>query len=287
MADLDLPSSQGIENIAESNIPAAELLIIGDGAVGDASSLQTSFKKFRDQKIREKNLMKACRDAALSGGRAAEYKEALRHKFIETAKKYIGVPYGIKYKKEDEPVAPLYLDCCGLVRQVVQDLQEEFGFVIGKWNQAYQMDTLPIVVSEAELKPGDLIFYEGLYNSNRSKSQKHNNVHVEIFLGGETGMYRFHFHVFVYTFDNCVGDCRRRHDWIALPQRPRFHLSLVQIHEHYVEPGEAPLPQPGHLAGWRLQVALRGAPLAQRRAQLPRGRRQALDLLRSLRGPGL
>jgi hypothetical protein len=200
MADLDLPSSQGIENIAESNIPAAELLIIGDGAVGDASSLQSSFKKFRDQKIREKNLMKACRDAALSGGRAAEYKEALRHKFIETAKKYIGVPYGIKYKKEDEPVAPLYLDCCGLVRQVVQDLQEEFGFVIGKWNQAYQMDTLPIVVSEAELKPGDLIFYEGLYNSNRSKSQKHNNVHVEIFLGGETGMSRFQFHVFAYTF---------------------------------------------------------------------------------------
>jgi hypothetical protein len=288
MADLDLPSSQGIENIAESNIPAAELLIIGDGAVGDASSLQSSFKKFRDQKIREKNLMKACRDAALSGGRAAEYKEALRHKFIETAKKYIGVPYGIKYKKEDEPVAPLYLDCCGLVRQVVQDLQEEFGFVIGKWNQAYQMDTLPIVVSEAELKPGDLIFYEGLYNSNRSKSQKHNNVHVEIFLGGETGMSRFQFPCFrIHFSDNCVGDCRRRHDWIALPQRPRFHLPFVQVHEHDVEPCEAPLPQPGHLAGRRLQVALRGAPLAQRRAQLPRGRRQALYLLRPLRGPGL
>eukprot|EP01034_Spumella_vulgaris_P026150 gene26149-32685_t len=37
------------------------------------------------------------------------------------------------------------------------------------------------------MKPGDLIFYEGKYNSSRSKSQKHNNVHVEIFLGGETG----------------------------------------------------------------------------------------------------
>lgn len=183
-----MDNNEGNENVAESNRAGSELLIIGDDLVGDKSSLQNSFKKFRDQKIKEKNLMKACRDAALSGGRTQEYKDALRHKFVETAKRYIGVPYGIKYKKEDEPVAPLYLDCCGLVRQVVQDLQEEFGFVIGKWNQAYQMDTLPIVLSETEMKPGDLVFYEGNYNSNRSKSQKHNNVHVEIYLGGETGM---------------------------------------------------------------------------------------------------
>lgn len=95
----------------------------------------------------------------------------------------IGVPYGIKYKDPDTPVAPLYLDCCALVRQAVQDLQEEFGFVIGKWNQAYQIDTLPIVLNKEELKPGDLIFYEGEYYSNRSKPQKHNMVHVEVYLG--------------------------------------------------------------------------------------------------------
>lgn len=171
----------------ENSMKAKEVIIIGDDAVGDKTSLQNSFLKFRDQKIKEKNLMKANRDASLSGGRNAEYKEALRAKFVDTAKKYLGVPYGIKYKKEDEPVAPLYLDCCGLVRQAVQDLQEEFGFVIGKWNQAYQMDTLPIVLAESELKPGDLIFYEGTYLSQRSKTQKHNNVHVEIYLGGETG----------------------------------------------------------------------------------------------------
>mmetsp|Transcript_53937 Transcript_53937/g.106410 ORF Transcript_53937/g.106410 Transcript_53937/m.106410 type:complete len:908 (+) Transcript_53937:46-2769(+) len=167
--------------------PAAELLIIGDATMGDSASLQNSFKKFRDQKIKENNLRKAIRDATTAGGRTKEFKEALRSKFVETAKRYLGVPYGIKYKKEEDPVAPLYLDCCGLVRKVVQDLQEEFGFVIGKWNQAYQMDTLPIVLEEADLKPGDLVFYEGTYNSTRSKTQKHNNVHVEIFLGGETG----------------------------------------------------------------------------------------------------
>ena len=54
--------------------------------------------------------------------------------------------------------------------------------------QAYQFDTLPIRVDSVDqLKPGDLIFYSGEYTSNRSKVQKHDMVHVEIFYGGETG----------------------------------------------------------------------------------------------------
>lgn len=162
----------------------AELLIIGDDSIGSKSSLQSSFLRFRDQKMKERQLMKACRGGI---SRTTEFKDFLRFKFIETAKRYLGVPYGVKYKKEDDPVAPLYLDCCGLVRQVLLDLQDDFGFVIGKWNQAYQLDTLPGVLTEAELRPGDLIFYEGKYVSERSKKQKHNSVHVEIFLGGETG----------------------------------------------------------------------------------------------------
>lgn len=165
----------------------AELLIIGDDdySNGSKSSLQSSFLKFRDQKMKERQLMKACRGVGTT--RTTEFKDSLRAKFIETAKRYIGVPYGVKYKKEEDPVAPLYLDCCGLVRQVLLDLQDDFGFVIGKWNQAYQLDTLPGVLSEEELRPGDLVFYEGKYVSERSKKQKHNSVHVEIFLGGETG----------------------------------------------------------------------------------------------------
>ena len=162
-----------------------ELLIIGDESIAHKESLQNSFLKFRDQKIKERQLMKACRNG--NSIRSNEFKETLRYKFIEAAKRYIGVPYGIKYKKDEDPIAPLYLDCCGLIRQALMDLQEDFGFVIGKWNQAYQMDTLPIVLKFEELKPGDLIFYEGNYVSGRSKKQKHNNVHVEIFLGGETG----------------------------------------------------------------------------------------------------
>ena len=162
-----------------------ELSIIGDENINQKESLQNSFLKFRDQKIKERQLMKACRNT--NNVRSKEFKESLRYKFIEAAKRYIGVPYGIKYKKEEDPIAPLYLDCCGLVRQALMDLQEDFGFVIGKWNQAYQMDTLPIALKFEELQPGDLIFYEGIYVSERSKKQKHNNVHVEIYLGGESG----------------------------------------------------------------------------------------------------
>lgn len=35
--------------------------------------------------------------------------------------------------------AKLFLDCCGLVRKVLKDLMEEFGFSIGPWNQAYMV----------------------------------------------------------------------------------------------------------------------------------------------------
>jgi hypothetical protein len=161
------------------------MLVIGDDM--QDKSLQSSFLKFRDQKIKERQIMKLSQQQILSEGRSQNFKEILRNKFIEDAKKYIGVPYAERYKSEEDPIAPLYLDCCGLIRKVVQDLQDDFGFIIGRWNQAYQMDTLPIVLTQEELKPGDLIFYEGVFNSKRSKPQKHNNVHVEIFIGGETG----------------------------------------------------------------------------------------------------
>lgn len=177
------PDEDKVDNFPQKKNKGAVVLEISDGNV----SLQEQFKKFRAQKLKERQILMASRNELLEGKRTQQYKDNLRAKFIETAKKYLGVPYAERFKAPDAPVAPLYLDCCGLVRQAVKDLTEEFGFVIGRWNQCYQMDTLPIVLKQEELRPGDLIFYEGIYNSNRSKPQKHNNVHVEIFLGGETG----------------------------------------------------------------------------------------------------
>lgn len=80
--------------------------------------------------------------------------------------------------------APLFLDCCGLIRQAMRDLKDEFGFVQGPWNQAYQFDTLPNRVDSVDqLEPGDLVFYEGVYVKEGAKQQKHHMVHVEVFIG--------------------------------------------------------------------------------------------------------
>lgn len=128
-------------------------------------------------------------EQALKNRKDAGFKQRLREKFVETAKKYFGVPYGAKYWKEGEKHynAPLYLDCCALVRQVVYDLREDFGFQLDRWNQAYQFDTLPIDLKFEEMKPGDLVFYSAIYYNDKMRKQKHNMVHVEIFTGGETG----------------------------------------------------------------------------------------------------
>jgi hypothetical protein len=180
-------SSMSSETKDENHDSSDEVLT--GSSFKSSASLQDSFLKFRDMKKKERHILKLSRQGVLNinGERSDSFKSCLREKFIEAAKRYIGVPYAKRFKAEDEPEAPLYLDCCALVRRAVMDLQDDFGIILGKWNQAYQMDTLPIKLSHSELRPGDLIFYEGLYLSKRSKVQKHNNVHVEIFLGGETG----------------------------------------------------------------------------------------------------
>ena len=89
----------------------------------------------------------------------------LREKFVNQAISYLGIPYGKKYLKEDHPNynAPLFLDCCGLIRQCVNDLRDDFGFMLGRWNQGYQFDTLPEIIEFENLQRGDLIFYSGTF----------------------------------------------------------------------------------------------------------------------------
>jgi len=69
------------------------------------------------------------------------------------------------------------------------DLQEDFGFRLGNWNQAYQWDTLASAEVEepSQLKPGDLVFYAADYTNTKAKAQKFRMVHVEVWLGGDTG----------------------------------------------------------------------------------------------------
>ena len=140
--------------------------------------------------------MEARKEARKRAAAAAEARKdpeamaALRAKFLAKVESYIGVPYGKKYHADD-PTSPhhdaeLYLDCCALVRRAVRDLQDDFGFVLGRGNQAYQFDTLPIRVHGVDqLKPGDLVFYEShIKEGSGLKSQPHDMVHVEVFTGG-------------------------------------------------------------------------------------------------------
>lgn len=55
------------------------------------------------------------------------------------------MPYAKKFHNPGDSLfnAPLFLDCCALIRQCVFDLRGEFGYTLAKWNQAYQLDLLP------------------------------------------------------------------------------------------------------------------------------------------------
>ncbi|XP_052083357.1 uncharacterized protein LOC127720678 isoform X1 [Mytilus californianus] len=197
MADnvIDSNKQQNAHGIKKTQRKEAFTIDFGNGT---KSSLQDSFLKFKRAKqdydnitakiLKKKEIakQKRIRRARRRRQKNPKFQEELRQKFINQAKKYFGIPYARKYwsKDTDEYSSKLFLDCCGLVRQVVRDLAKDFGFVIGPWNQAYMYDTLPhIVESEKDMKPGDLVFMSGTYVNPKSTNQKHFMTHVEIWLG--------------------------------------------------------------------------------------------------------
>lgn len=181
---------------------------------GYKGSMQDRFKQFRAKKLQESRMRKYI---SRTGRRSAKAKAALRGKFLAQVESYIGVPYAQKYHEAGTPDhdAPLFLDCCALVRRAVNDLQEDFGFRLGRWNQNYQFSTLsdgsppgrleragenagdflpnarsevvpasdPAAKALADLKPGDLIFWEATYYSDKARKQHLSLVHVEVFTG--------------------------------------------------------------------------------------------------------
>eukprot|EP00043_Microstomoeca_roanoka_P019200 m.213439 g.213439 ORF g.213439 m.213439 type:complete len:306 (-) comp16955_c0_seq1:2664-3581(-) len=156
----------------------------------ETGDLQLAFQAFRARRKEELALQRNPRTSSGTSTstplRTPAMKDKLRRRFVQQALKYLGVPYHRKYHQDPTSKhhnAPLYLDCCGLVRRVVRDLQVEFGFRLGGGNQAYQFDTLPIALKREEMKPGDLVFISGTYYNENSKRQKHDMVHVEIWLG--------------------------------------------------------------------------------------------------------
>ena len=161
----------------------------GDGA----PSLQDAFKNFRGARKSQQRAVSAAvlkRNAAARRAKDPAGDNArLREKFIKHCKGYIGVPYAERYHKPGDPLhgKPLYLDCCALFRRSAREMRADFGFDLGLWNQAYQFATLPKKIDVKDARPGDLMFVEGTYFRGRSKPQKGNIVHVEMYLGSEHG----------------------------------------------------------------------------------------------------
>jgi hypothetical protein len=130
----------------------------------DNSTLQASFKNFlKNRKDLRNSTNKEIKFTTFRDNK--ERMAELREKFIQKAISYLGVPYGKKYLTEDHPNynSELFLDCCGLIRQCINDLKDEFGFMLGRWNQGYQFDTLPEILEFNQMKRGDLIFYTGTF----------------------------------------------------------------------------------------------------------------------------
>jgi len=152
---------------------------------GSEMSLQQRFEAMRARRCAAAARVKAAERARLHVRTAAE-KAALRRKFVERVRAYVGTPYSAARNPEAEG-AQIHLDCCGLVRRVLLDLKEEFGFEVGGWNQAYLFDTLPHAVDEAALQPGDLVFWTADYDDPDKKASRHRLVHVEVYTGGGDG----------------------------------------------------------------------------------------------------
>ena len=105
--------------------------------VGQKISLQDSFKHFKKRRLEQAKKTKELKELKAVERQSPEYRKALRQKFIDQAKKYFGVPYAQRFFQPEEAHyhAPLFLDCCALIRQIVWDLREEFGFKLARWNQ--------------------------------------------------------------------------------------------------------------------------------------------------------
>jgi len=181
--------------------PPLSVKALEAGSAAQGSDLQAAFQKFL--KKRKKAQQAGTKQAdEFSKQRTSEaFRQKLRQLFVDRVRHYIGVPYAKRFHTPEgcdcegctESGRQLYhnllfLDCCALVRQAVGDLQDMFGFRLGKRNQSYQFDTLPIQVgSVAELEPGDLIFWSGEYFKPKLRRQVFDITHVEVFVGGKTG----------------------------------------------------------------------------------------------------
>lgn len=65
--------------------------------VGNSFSLQDKFKQFKKERHEKFKYQQYLKNKKVTDRSTKEFQDALRAKFVETAKKYLGVPYAKKY----------------------------------------------------------------------------------------------------------------------------------------------------------------------------------------------
>lgn len=95
-SDIGLVPKEDLKNnLLEDNDPKKGSLIITGGEAN--FSLQDKFKDFRKQRVDKFKNKQYLRNKKIVDRSTKEFQDLLRNKFVETAKKYLGVPYAKRF----------------------------------------------------------------------------------------------------------------------------------------------------------------------------------------------
>lgn len=197
--DEDLDSDTSFDTEAPEFIPTHAFILIDGSEVGipklllqrlpDSATEQVSWPFVRALEAR-------CAEAdVLHQRKIPSTIQKLRNRFVERALTYVGTPYHRSFHDPNSPKcqpgsdhinSSFFLDAMQMIQQVLDDLKEDFGFLlISNCKPVHCRMTLPIKLEDAsDLEPGDLIFYEVASTDGAKRYFRH----VEIFLGRESGM---------------------------------------------------------------------------------------------------
>ena len=91
-----------------------------------AVSLADAFVEFRERKLLEKKKLRELRAKANEKKRTQSFKSHLRRKFVEEARRYLGVPYGKRFHVLDDDKE---CDCEGCV-EAGRQLRDDPSFLV-------------------------------------------------------------------------------------------------------------------------------------------------------------
>lgn len=192
-------TEDGEDTGADKVVPEKAFILVDGSQVGLKTQLLERLSEDEEQEA-QWPFREAMELRCLEVNQAAQRKEpgaaqALRRRFVDAAMRYVGTPYHRSYHDPSNSRykpgsrlkdAPLFLDHMQLIQKVIEDLKQDFGFLlIANCKPAHCRKTLPVSFEDPEdCEAGDLIFYEEL-EVDGSPSGRF--PHLEIFIGGDSG----------------------------------------------------------------------------------------------------